>query len=135
MKILKRVLTLSLLLITIISCSSDDNSTTEDNQANIIGTWKLSSSSTNGVADTLDACDLQTTLVITSNQITITEYWGDNCMETDTYSISYTISGENITISESGVSYTSEITTLTSTTLSIKDVDEGDVYTETYTRQ
>ncbi|WNH08138.1 lipocalin family protein [Thalassobellus suaedae] len=135
MKNLKRLLTLSLLLITIMACSSDDSSTTEDNQANIIGTWKLSSSSTNGVVDSLDACDLQTTLEIASSQIDITEYWGDNCVESDTYSISYTVSGKNLTISESGFSYTSEITTLTSTTLSIKDVDEGDVYIETYTRK
>ena len=135
MKNLKRLLTLSLLLITIIACSSDDSSTTEDNQASIIGTWKFTSSSTNGVADDVDTCDLLNTLVITSNQVTVTEYWGENCVETDTFTISYTISGNIITITEGGETYTSEITTLNATTLSIKDVDEGDIYIETYTRQ
>ena len=135
MKKFKKLLTLSLLLITIIACSSDDSSTTEDNQAIIIGTWKYTSSSTNGVADAVDTCDLLNTLVITSNQVTITEYWGVNCAETDSFTISYTISGNIITTTEEGESYTSEILTLNETTLSIKDVDEGDIYIETYTRQ
>jgi len=135
MKNLKKALTLSLLLIVFMACSSDDDSSTEDNQASIIGTWKFTSSSTNGVADSVDACDLLNTLVIISNQVTGTEYWGTDCAEIDTYSFSYTISGKTITTTEGGESYSSEITTLNATTLSIRDVDEGDVYMETYTRQ
>lgn len=134
MKKFKKALALCFLLITITSCSSDDNSETDDNQASIIGTWKFTSGSTNGVTDSVEACDLLNTVVISSNQMNFTEYWGANCTEKDTYSISYTISGELITITEGGESFTLNILTLNETTLSIKEVDEGDVYIETYTR-
>lgn len=135
MKKFKNVITLCFLLITITSCSSDDNSETDDNQASIIGTWKFTSSSTNGVTDNVEACDLLNMLVINSSQISITEYWGADCSETDIFTISYTISGKSITIIEGGESYTLEILTLNERTLSIKEIDEGDVYIETYTRQ
>ena len=133
MKNLKRLFVLSLLLITGIACSDDDDTTTEDNQAKIIGTWKLTSSSYNGEFEEIDDCD--EILVISSTQVTITEKWGVNCEESETDSLGYTISGNTITITEDGYSYVSEIVTLTNTTLSVKDEDEGDVYIETYTRQ
>lgn len=132
---MKKALTLCFLLITIASCSSDDNSETDENQASIIGTWKFTSSSTNGISDSIDTCDLLNTLVISNGQMSATEYWGTDCTETDIYSTGYTISGMSISVTEGGESYTLEILTLNEATLSIKEVDEGDVYIDTYTRQ
>lgn len=135
MKHLKRVLGLCMLLITIIACSSDDNSNSEENQAKLIGTWKFTSSTTNGVADSTEDCELLETLVISSSQVAVTDYWGDDCSESETYSISYTLNGNSITTTEEGVSYTSEIVILNNTTFTVKDVDDGDIYINTYTRQ
>ena len=133
MKNLKRLFSISLLLITGMAFRDDDDTRSEDNQANIIGAWKLTSATCDGEVEEIDDCDL--ILLISSTQVTKSEHWGNNCKKIDTDSIGYTISDNNITVTEDGYSYVSEIITLNNTTLSIKDEDEGDVYIETYTRQ
>jgi hypothetical protein len=123
------------------SCSSDDDSsgdsdTTAQNKANIIGTWKFTSSTTNGVLDTdNDPCLTQLTITFNTTQVSTLDIYGENCELSDTYTTTYSISGNNINIVDDGETYTVEITTLNSTTLTIEDSEDNDVYTETYTKQ
>ena len=139
MKILKITLILTIITCFAFSCSSDDSNSTKANQANIIGTWKLTSETENGTSIQLDECELLFTVVITSTQITSTDYYGDNCEIEDSYSITYSLKGNTITTTEDGETYNSTIITLNSTTLSIESSYEEDgetyTYTETYTKQ
>lgn len=133
MKNLKKLILLTLIVITGYACSSDDDGgdSTEQNRDNIIGTWVLTASSDNGVDNPIEGCDELFTIIFTASQATFIEYDGDNCENEYTDSVDYTINGNTITV----YGYESEIVTLNNTTLTIKDVDEGDVYIETYTRQ
>tara|TARA_R110002051_G_scaffold34689_3_gene77091 strand:- start:5318 stop:5737 length:420 start_codon:yes stop_codon:yes gene_type:complete len=139
MKILKITLILTIITCFAFSCSSDDSNSTKANQANIIGTWKLKSETENGTSIQLDECELLFTVVITSTQITSTDYYGDNCEIEDSYTSNYSIDGNTITITEDGETYESTIVTLNNSTLTItlryEDNGETYTYTETYTRQ
>ncbi len=66
--------------------------------------------------------------------MTFTIFEGDDCSIIDSETISYSISGNNISTTFDGETFTTEIVTLNSTTLTIKDTDDGDVYTDTYTK-
>lgn len=137
MKTIKNVIIVAFISILTFACNSDDDSsggTTGDNQAKIIGAWRYASSTTNGVADTVDDCELMDTATFTSSQVTFAYFEGVDCADTGSETISYTISGNNITIIFDGESFTSEIITLNNTTLTIKDTEDDDVYTETYTK-
>ena len=63
------------------TCSSDDDSSISQttNAELIIGTWKLTSTSSNGVADTLTECDLLDTL--TFNETTVIYITNDSITE------------------------------------------------------
>lgn len=130
---LQKLILLTLIVITGYACSSDDDGgdTTQQNKDNIIGTWIWTASSENGVDYPLEGCDELFTNVFTATQYSYIEYFGTNCEEEYTDSANYTINGNTITV----YGYESEIVTLNNTTLTIKDVDDGDVYIETYTRQ
>ncbi|MEH6536387.1 MAG: lipocalin family protein [Psychroserpens sp.] len=135
---LKKLFVLTFIVITAFACSNDDDNsddTTAQNQANIIGIWKWVSSTENGTDIPLDECEILFTLTITSAQVTSTDFYGVDCTMVDTFTVDYTINGNTVSITEEGETYTSEITTLNSTTLTIKEVDGSDVYTDTYTRQ
>lgn len=136
---LKKLMLITFISLTAFACSSDDDSgdsgSTTQNQANIIGTWRFTSSTTNGVADTLDVCELMDTAVFTSSQVTFTYFEGTNCSDTGSDTFNYSINGNTLSATIQGETFTQEIVTLNSTTLTIQDVDGDDTYTETYTKQ
>lgn len=137
---LKKLVLITFISLTAFACSSDDDSgdsgSTTQNQANIIGTWKFTSSTTNGVIDTdNDPCLTLLTITFNTTQITTIDVFGDNCDQSETYTNNYSISENIISVTDEGETYTSEIITLNSTTLTIQDVDGDDTYTETYTKQ
>lgn len=143
MKTLKTLIALTFIFLITISCGGDDDDNlTEQNSADIIGTWKFTSSTTNGVADTdIYVCELMDLLIITNTTVS-SKYFedpsgmnGNNCEEFDGGSQSYSISGNTISVVDGNYTYTAEIITLNNTTLTTKDVDGNDTYTETYTRQ
>ncbi|MFT5245043.1 MAG: hypothetical protein ACI8QQ_002991 [Psychroserpens sp.] len=135
MKTINNVIIVAFISILTFACNSDDDSTDGtigDNQAKIIGAWRYASGTTNGVADTLDDCELMDTVTFTSSQVTFTYFEGVDCADTGSETISYTISDNTITITFDGESYTSEIITLNNTTLTLKDTEDDEVYTDTY---
>tara|TARA_R110000751_G_scaffold72902_1_gene147610 strand:- start:19 stop:435 length:417 start_codon:yes stop_codon:yes gene_type:complete len=137
MKTIKNVFIIAFISIATFACNSDDDSsgdTTGDNQAKIIGSWRYTSGTTNGAADTLDDCELMDTATFTASQVTFGYFEGIDCEDTGSETINYTISGNNISLILDGETYTSEIVTLNNTTLTLKDSDDGDIYTDTYTK-
>lgn len=116
------------------SCGSDDDNNSAIS-ASIIGAWLYTSSTYNGENDELTECDLLSTVIFTDTQLISTEYYGDACALTDSFTEAYSIDGNMISITFENDTYTAEILTLNSTTLTIKDVDGSDEYTDTYTRQ
>ncbi len=137
MKNLKKLALITFVVLTGFACSDDDDndSTTSQNQASIIGTWKWVASTQNGENQPLDECELLFTLVFNTSQVTETDFYGDNCEMTETDIASYSIDGNSITVNYDGESFTSEITTLNNSTLTVKDTEDGIVFTETYTKQ
>jgi len=139
MKIIKKLFVITFISIAAFSCSSDDSDDsdmTEENQAKIIGTWKFQSSTTDGVTDTdNDPCLTFLTITFTSSQITTVDVYGDNCDMFETYVNAYSINGNDISINDEGDIYTSEILTLSNSTLTIEDAEDNIVYTQTYIKQ
>ena len=127
------------------SCSSDDDSSISQttNAELIIGTWKLTSTSSNGVADTLTECDLLDTL--TFNETTVIYINNDRIPEEEPCNSAsdtapYSINDNTITLTNPlGSIVTNEIAALNSTTLTLR-YDQGTdtepfVDLESYTRQ
>lgn len=134
MKTLKTFLIVTFISCITFSCSSDDDSTII--ASDLIGTWLLTAS--DGEAIPSDACDI--TAVITSTTITSTEFYGENCDMSDSFTpVTYTINGNIISIVNNQSDDITTITTLNSTTLTIRSTgtDDGEAYVdiETYTRQ
>jgi hypothetical protein len=145
MKIIKKLFVVAFISIAAFACSSDDDNsgTTEVTQAKLIGTWKFTSSTTNGVLDTdFYTCDFEDTYEISATSITITYYWdpsgedGSNCELDGTYAFNYSINGNTLSNDEGE---STKVLTLNDTTLVFEDTEvyEGTtyVYTETFTKQ
>ncbi|GAA4882584.1 hypothetical protein GCM10023311_00830 [Flaviramulus aquimarinus] len=138
---------LKLTLLTIIttcltfSCSSDDDSSSSENFAElIIGTWKWTATSENGVADTLTECELQNTITFASTTYTGVEHDNGNAPCTSyNFDGTYTIVGNTLTLGDDLEEDTEEIETLNSTTLVFEYEEtfnnETTIYRDTYTRQ
>ncbi len=138
----KTLLYLFAITLVFASCKKDDDAMdTDDNEANIVGTWKITSETENGVPLTLDECEVLGTINFRSNgTATDTYYYGENCAMTDVENYNYSINDDQLTISYGdNESYTVTITTLNNTTLKIEDSyeEEGVTYTysSTYTKQ
>lgn len=144
-KTFKKLYAITFICIVAFACSSDDDNSdaTVDNQAKLIGTWKFTSSTTNGEADTdYYICDFEETYVISASSITNNYYAdpsgedGSDCQLDGTYAFNYSINGNTLSDDEG---YSQEIITLNNTTLILEDTEtyEGTtyVYTETYTKQ
>ncbi|MEE1897113.1 lipocalin family protein [Flavobacterium rakeshii] len=58
---MKKFLLLTIALVSLFACSSDDDNNVQDEQNKIIGTWRLAANIVDGEAEELDSCDLQTT--------------------------------------------------------------------------
>ncbi len=139
MKYLKKILVLSLLILTIFACGSDDDDdfsngtdpTSIENLEKIIGTWIFTSRSTNGVPNEIeDPCELFNTFVFTSNQVSIQEHSGETCSEVISTSEGYDINVDILTVGD----FTVIIITLNDTTLIVKYQEEGNTITESFTK-
>ncbi len=143
-------LSLFILLIaaTLTSCGSDDDSpgTTE---ANLIGKWQWTAASENGVAETLDQCDLQDTIEFQTGGTAVSIFFNSTntngqitCGDAQTENITWSLSGDqlSLTYTEGTISETDTATiTISGTTLTVEYRDEetpGEitVYIETYTK-
>jgi len=125
------------------TCSSDDDSSSSQttNAELIIGTWKLTSASSNGAADTLTECSLLDTLTFNETTVifnySITE---EEPCNSESETSPYSINDNTITLTNSlGSIVTNEVASLNSTTLTLR-YDQGTdtepfVYLEIYTRQ
>jgi hypothetical protein len=143
MKILKKLILVTLISILAFGCSDDDDSGDSATNGELIGTWQFSSSTTDGQADNDNyICDFEETYTFTATTITTKYYWdpsgedGSDCQLDGTYTSNYSRNG-NTLMDEEGFSI--EIKTLNSTTLVLEDSytydDVTTIYTETYTRQ
>ena len=144
MKTFKKLYAITFIFIVALACSSDDDSgSTEGNQAKLIGTWKFTASTTNGLADTDNyICDFEETYEINATSITITFYAdpsgddGPDCQPDGNFSFDYNIDGDTLSDNEGN---TITILTLNDTTFRFEETDtfDGitDIYTQTYTKQ
>ncbi len=132
---------------TFTSCSSDDDSTSGISEANLIGTWQWSAAEEDGVAETLDQCDLQDTYEFTTAGKVISNFSSSStdgsgvvtCVNPGSEEFGWSLSGDQLTFAFGTETETATILTLNSTTLKVEFRDEetpGEitVYTETYTR-
>lgn len=137
MKTLKLTLLVMVTTCLTFSCKSDDDGGSSGNLADLIlGTWKWTAASENGVEDTLTECDLMDTVTFTSTAYSGIEHDPGTapCTEYD-FNGTYSISGNTI-IWDGDSEDTDEIETLNSTTLVLKYVGENNtVYRDTYTKQ
>jgi hypothetical protein len=135
-------LTLGLLL----SCSSDDETTTESNNfaSDIIGEWELISVTSNGI-ELIDDGDCFDRIEITDSTYEYIEYAdfedGNGCVEVGGQTNSpepYTLTGSNFSTSDEGETFEVEIIELNSTRLKFQEVytEDGETFTdiETYNR-
>lgn len=121
------------------SCKKDDGAMdTEDNEANIVGTWKLISVTENGESLSIGNCDILTTFNENGSG-TIIDPEPPNCENTESFNFTYSVSGNQLTINEDGESSLQEIETLSETqlVLTYEESFEGniDVYRVTYSKQ
>lgn len=142
MKIMKKIITLSLIVAVLSSCEKKDETPAElpITTANLVGTYTLTAETTqtgSTVEDTYkdyEACEKDDTYVFTTSNITYSDA-GIKCVPAGpTFTVPYTISGNQIVAF--GVSSTIE--SLTSKTLKIVSTDNsGGVVTKitsTYTK-
>ena len=139
MKIFKIILLAVVTTCLTFSCSNDDDNGGDSDS--IIGTWKWTSSSVNGVNDPLTECHLLNTFTFTSTAYSAVEHKSGSapCTAND-YNGTYTISGIILTWDvNSNDPDVDEIQTLNSTSLVLKkEENDGNstfVYLDTYTRQ
>jgi hypothetical protein len=127
MKTIKLFLLLMLFSFLLFSCSksnSDSSDSSDSTATKVIGTWKMSSSNYNGMPQSLDACELMETLVITSTQLSSTEFSGVGCGQIETIGpVKYTLNGNIVAFTFNSVSYVYKIIVTETTLTIIDDVD------------
>ena len=130
MKKLKFLSVFTLASMAIISCSSDDDSSSDS--ASIEGLWKIHEIKLNNVPFPLEDCDDAQTVEFNATDAIYTYYTGTDCTTVDDIdSTTYVINGSSITITDSdGDSETGTIEELTSSTLRLK-VASGILVAET----
>ena len=136
MKKIQLLFLLTFIMVGFVACDKEDEkSLTDQNKENLIGNWKFVSSSTNGVQDNNGTCETMSTISFTSDKINGTDYWGENCSESENYSYNYTVNDNSITVTKADGTFISEIVTLNATGLVIKDVVESETYLSVYIKQ
>lgn len=127
------------------SCSSDDDGggVVDDNViANeLLGTWLLVGENINGEDQSLDDCSIS--IDFSSNIITLTEYFGMECLSVDIDASSYNVVDGAIVVEDEGEVLRIEILTLENDVLQIKyedaDIEGDDEFTyiiiETYEKE
>lgn len=132
----KAVLFLSFLTLIFTSCSSDDDSSSQ--QDPIIGTWKYHKAFVNGVEQTLTDCEKQETFVFKSNDTVDYKYYEEevsgNCLLEEDASGTWSNNGNNLYALDFGFGPTTQALTFENDTFYFDDVYEGDTYREVYIR-
>lgn len=114
------ILTIGLL----VACSSDDSSNSDSFETDIIGTWELTSLTTNGI-ELLQNDECSSTITFTASSVISTDYFdnqdGNGCVidyvsDPGTYSIT----GNMLTGTVDGETITFEIIQLNATTLKLE---------------
>jgi len=125
------ILTIGLL----VSCSSDDSSSSDSFKTDIIGTWELSSLTANGF-ELIENTDCLDRLAFTSSTVISSEYYdyedGNGCiLDDESDAGSYTINGDMLTGTVDGETVTFEIIELNETILKLKGTvtEDGVIYT------
>lgn len=133
MKFLKNLSLVLLVTVLLVGCSKDDDKGTT---ATLLGTWKLTSSTLNGVPEVLDVCELKSTVKFTETSVIIKNYDGENCEELFEIEGGYIRNGNSLTLTYLGEPIMEgEILELSVTTLKIKEQDEDGEMVTTLTRQ
>lgn len=130
---MKKTILLFVAIISLNSCSSDDDNGTQNNTENaaqlILGTWNLVSSTEDGVSLNLTECDFQETYSFdSSGNYTTLEYFNDTAPCGNEYISggSYILDGVDVTFTIGSDIYTQQIQNITETELVLREV-----YTET----
>jgi len=139
--------------ILISACSSDDNDASsgiEITEANLLGKWKLTSTTENGNSLNLDKCELLYTIILSKNdqgenRASYIEaiQQGDSCEESTSVDYIWLITSGNIlntqTLVEGSDQGTEKIVELTANTLVLESLEtEGSeefIYVDSYTKQ
>lgn len=124
-------------MVSFVACDKDDDekSLTEQNKEKLIGNWKFVSSSTNGVQDDNGPCEALATMSFTSDKINGTDYWGENCSESENYSYNYSVNESIITVNFQNENITSEIVSVNATGLVLKFMEETNTNLSVYIKQ
>jgi|SRR5690554_5989948 len=131
MRLIKNLSIALLAVVVLAGCMKDD----VKDIAFIYGTWKLTDSTLDGQPD-LEECDLKTIFVFTADKLKTTNYYGDDCRESEITDADYTRNGNTLTIKYQGTAIaTAEITKLSKTTLILTERDEEGVAVTTFARQ
>ena len=132
---------LTFFLIGILFSCNSDNSKNETEQNSIIGTWKITSLTSNGTEELQEELDgmgiCYWTEVYTQTTLTDIDFSGADCnVETVGESLPYTINGTTLSYTTGDqVNVSVEIIELTNTTLKLQDSYEelGENYVDIYT--
>jgi hypothetical protein len=124
--------------VTLVSCNKDD----DEAAAALEGKWEYTQETNDvGVLEAYQhtpGCNKDYTEILAGGTIRDYSYDenGSGCEEY-IYSATWTRSGNNISVTDSGETFTSEITELTATTLKIKSTDplDSSVFITVYTRK
>ncbi len=133
------------LIITIFSCSGDDNNnSTPVEIPEIVGTWKIISIVEDGASLDLSDCRLQSNYIFKldntyTNQDFVDAGPGTPPCSDDGFSGTYSISGNNITFKENNSEAPGEEITyefkIENNTFALIDNSDGSSYTENYSKQ
>lgn len=129
------------LVLSMMSCGNDDDNA-RSNADLIIGTWQLDSETENGQQIQLDDCERRATVQFIGDIFTSTFYDDfDNpgtCEVDETFSASYNVSGNMLSVTSFGLTDTIEITTLNDSILVLTETDTDEdgtfVYVTTFIR-
>ncbi|TYB78615.1 lipocalin family protein [Bizionia myxarmorum] len=133
----KLILLLSVLALTVSSCSSDDDVATV--QESFVGTWKFYKAFEDGVEVVYDTCDYEDTIIVDGSGTFTTNGYQANvnggCDLTNTETGTWLNLGNGMySLTSDGETYTEEIK-FEENRMYFDEVDGGTVYREVYIKQ
>ncbi|WP_425076231.1 lipocalin family protein [Psychroserpens sp. S379A] len=133
----KIIFLFSVLALTVMSCSSDDDGGGSESQDPFIGSWRYSTSFEDGVEVPLDDCESQDTIVISANgtfNTTLHDDFGSGCEVDATVTGTWeNLSSGTYSSTSEGYTYVQQVT-FTNNTMSITEVDGGITYRDVFVR-
>ena len=136
MKIFKRLLMLSLIVLSAMACGEDvePDLNMGGSQATIFGNWSFVSSTTNGIDDTIDECTAQLVIKFVEAGMGFTRFErsGADCEVGLQITGNFSLSGNNLTITTGQETTTYEIIKLEKKTLTLRSVMGNDTIIENF---